>query len=60
MCRIGVARAWRSWTVAFAVAMALSGCSLEAFETRLADLKTSLTSHDIEVHKNKVMYVFRF
>ena len=58
--RIGVAQARLCGPLAIVLAIGLSGCSTEMFETRLADIKTSLKSYGLEVHKSKVMYVFRF
>lgn len=60
MLRSGFARTWRCGLLAVGVAIELSGCSTETLETRLANIKAALKSHGIEVHKGKVMRVFRF
>jgi len=51
---------WLGVPLALHLAIGLSGCDTEALGTRLNKIKASLQSHGIEVHKGKVMRVFRF
>jgi len=59
LCRSPV-RMWLGVPLALHLAIGLSGCDTEALGTRLNKIKASLQSHGIEVHKGKVMRVFRF